>query len=215
MTPPPVRPIVPRVGLSNIVAAGISVAFVAPICGVAVAAGAPIVSATVGMFRRWFHQRTAVKDAVKQDLKMLNSPSVLHGPGRTMHPPSVCAEEVKGVVSSKLVDEKTNLERNNQRLFICTWARLAKGRFSFARECADTPVNRAALHRWFRSEWKKLEFDELKMDYYMDECIEMALEGTLERVQVMAKRKMRRQARTEYYLERLYNMGRGWLPGFK
>ena len=200
---------------NTVIAAGISVAYIAPVCGVVVAAGAPLASAAFGAFRRWFAQRTAVKDAVKQDLKMLNSPSVLHGPGRTMHPPNVCSEEVIGLTSSKLVGDKVRLERNNQRLFINTWARLAKARFNFARECTDTAINRAALHRWFRSEWLKLDFDELKFDYYMDECIEMAFEATNERLQVVAKRQARRQARAEYYMERLYNQGKGWLPGFK
>jgi hypothetical protein len=85
---------------------------------------------------------------------------------------------------------------------VCRWARAAKGRYEFARECTETPINKAALHRWFYAQWKELGMDALEISYYMDEAIEMAFEPTVEKMEVESRRKVRARARMEYYNER-------------
>lgn len=148
---------------------------------------------------------TLAKCDALADLNALNSSAIFNDPiPATIFPPQTNAD-MHGIEHPLLVSEEVRELRTEFKRFVATWARIAKGRFSFARECEDTPVNRAALHRFFAGKWREAEMDHLQFDRFMDACIDMALEPTAERMIHLGKRAQRRLARAEYYGERCFN----------
>ncbi len=155
---------------------------------------------------RWFWRRWSLRSSCIHDLQALNSPLIIHGPGLHHIPEPVSLQECVGVEHTRTVSGLVQHKRRQHSLFVATWARAAKARFHFAMECVDTAVNRAALHRWFLSQWKELEVDGRKMplhhiDLYMGDAIELALQPTFEHHICVSKRAHRRWARMEVYNE--------------
>jgi hypothetical protein len=147
-----------------------------------------------------------VRDSCLKDLEALNSPLVFADGACTEMPNIISRSERCGDLHTELVSHPVQNARVDHRLFCAVWARTAKGRFDFARECHDTPLNRAALHRYFLSEWRKIEGEGKglkpnQIDLFMGEAIDLALEPTSEQMSLMKRRKLRRWARMEYYNE--------------
>lgn len=155
--------------------------------------------------RRWWLQPFAIKEAAVADLKALNSPAVIHGPGPEHLPPVKAASQRAVTDHVLLCNDETKYLRSVHNQFCATWARVAKGRFSFAHECQDTSVNRAALFRWLHKEWKALGVKPHHIELYMADTMDLAFEETLEKVIQRGKRAQRRAARAEVYGERLVN----------
>ncbi len=178
------------------------------ICAVAAATGA---ACYYGL--RWYRRRRALVEACKEDLRALNS-KVVAVTSLSIQPPTTTHHERRGVEPTG--EELVKLNRRNHIVFVARWARAAKARFAFARDCEDTKLNRDALHRWLLAQWTSKQ-DEIGwaiprnklhlIDMFMDEVIEMAFEPTSERLTTVSKRSARKQARMEYYNERKFVEG--------
>lgn len=162
------------------------------------------------LVRHWARRRALLNDT-KDDLRVLNSHSVFVT-GLDEFPQVHPLLTRKGV-EPVAINSKERVLRNNHKRFCAKWARAAKARFEFARVCEDTPLNRAALHRWLVGQWKELassvgsKLELHRMDLFMTDTIEMCFLPTDELVQAESKRAVRRRARMEYYNERKFVQG--------
>lgn len=162
------------------------------------------------LVRRWNRRRALLKDA-KHDLAVLNSHAVMHT-DLAEFPSTVTMLSRKGLEPAA-ANSKEAVLRNNHKRFCAKWARAAKARFEFARVCDDTPLNRAALHRWFIARWKELlsssgtRLELHRMDLFLTDAIEMSFLPTAELMQVESKRAIRKRARMEFYNERKFVEG--------
>lgn len=179
--------------------------------GVAYAATRVVADVLAPVVVRHFARRRALMNDAKDDLKVLNSHAVMTTSLKEF-PEIVTMSSRKGL-EPLLTDCKERVLRNNHKRFCAKWARAAKARFEFARVCDDSPLNRAALHRWFHARWKELlsstkTMMELhRMDIFLTEAIDMSFLPTDEVVQSETKRAIRKRARMEYYNERKFVEG--------
>ncbi len=145
--------------------------------------------------------RRSVKDACIADLEALNSPDIFRTPLDTK--PNISSiEERRGNAPPARLNEMQLFKRRTHSRFCAKWARAVKGRFLFANQCDDSPINRAAVHRWLLSEWKQLGIPYHHIDLFMADTLELCFEPTNEYWSVMSKRKQRKFARMEYYNEK-------------
>lgn len=157
----------------------------------------------------WWRRRRALVESAKEDLCVLNDPAVILS--SITQPPEVSSHALlEGCKPTK--DTGVLEARRNHRTFCARWARAAKARFTFARECEDSALNRAALHRWFLAQWKEQNWENFsteihKFDAFMTDAIDMALLPTQEFVSSESKRRVRKRARMEYYNERKFVEG--------
>jgi len=145
---------------------------------------------------RW--RRRHQEDAI-DDLRVLNSHALLQVP--FPHKLEVTTDAERGGLGGRKTPKQTLLIRNH-KTFVAQWARAAKGRFNFARKCELSPVNEAALHRWFTKEFKDLGLSLLEISYVIDDVIALSFEPTYSRFVSESKKVVRHRSRMEYYNEK-------------
>jgi len=143
-------------------------------------------------------RRRHLNDA-KTDLHALNSHALLLVPFPTRFSPT--SIPARGILGSRKTAKQECLIKNH-KTFCAQWARAAKARFNFARQCERSAINVAALHRWFTAEFKKLGMTLLQISYVIDDVVDIALEPTYERMVSESKKQFRHRARMEFYNER-------------
>jgi hypothetical protein len=119
---------------------------------------------------------------------------------------------MKGMQPLRASDGFTKLMRRNHLLFCAKWARAAKVRFDFAQYCVDSPLNRAALQRWFLAQWKEQRYAGIgdniqKLDQFMVDTIDMCFLPTDQIVSHESKKAVRKRARMEHFNERKFVEG--------
>lgn len=167
-----------------------------------------LVGGTVLRSIRW--RRRAVIRAAKEELHALNSQANFHIPLDT--PPVCNSFALRGGFLPTKTNSSLEYKRGSHTGFCARWARAAKARFEFARVCEDSPINRAALHRWYLDQWKKQDWFCFKkhahrLDLFMTDAIDMAFLPTAEMVASESKKAIRKRARMEYYNERKFVSG--------
>jgi hypothetical protein len=159
----------------------------------------------------WWRRRNALVRDAKEDLIALNSHCTFV---QTMSAlPHLTSHALrKGVAPVPYYSWEGEMRRNH-KTFCAKWARAAKGRFDYAADCIETPLNRAALQRWLRAKWLEtypLQFGdrEHRIDEYMTDTIDMCFLPTHVFMTSQAKkRKAKKAARMEYYNERKFVEG--------
>lgn len=153
--------------------------------------------------------RRAVTQAIVDDVSMMSSPQVLEASSEVARPFISTIKERRGFTPAQLVSQEVLDKREAHRVFCATWARIAKGKFNFARQCEDTPLNRAALHRFFLGKWTGPEplLAPHHVDIFMTDVIDLTFEWTPEFAASMTKRQHRRKARSLMYAEKKIRSG--------
>jgi len=166
-----------------------------------VALGASIVYSVVKVVHGVLAERRRHLETAVDQLCILNSHDLVHSDLKE-RPITTSLQERQVTRRKEKVGAVPGAKQRQHLVFVAKWARASKARFEFARECASTAINKAALHRWLCAQWKELGMDLLEISYYMDDAIELAFEPTLEKMLTESRKAVRARARMEYYNER-------------